>query len=51
VVTQTGAYEKLTVGKLKDILKSRGLKIVGVKSELVTRLEESDSLDASKRCV
>mmetsp|Transcript_86924 Transcript_86924/g.127137 ORF Transcript_86924/g.127137 Transcript_86924/m.127137 type:complete len:433 (+) Transcript_86924:456-1754(+) len=49
VVTQTGAYDKLTVGKLKDILKSRGLKIGGVKSELVTRLEESEALDASKR--
>jgi len=34
----------LTVGELKDILKSRGLKIGGVKSELVTRLEESISI-------
>jgi len=34
----------MTVGELKDMLKSRGLKIGGVKSELVTRLEESISV-------
>lgn len=34
-------YESLTVAELKDILRSRGLKVSGRKAELIARLESS----------
>jgi len=35
-------YENLTVVKLKDILRSRGLKVSGKKADLIIRLEENE---------
>ena len=35
--------EKMTVGELREALKSRGLKVTGVKSELQQRLSEAFS--------
>ncbi|ODV83377.1 hypothetical protein CANARDRAFT_30003 [[Candida] arabinofermentans NRRL YB-2248] len=40
------SYASQTVTQLKDILKSRGLPINGVKADLIVRLEESDQIDA-----
>jgi hypothetical protein len=34
-------YSSMTVAELKDILRSKGLKVGGKKSELIERLEES----------
>lgn len=36
------AYSDMKVGELKALLKERGLKVGGLKAELVARLEESD---------
>ena len=36
-------YSKLTVVKLKEVLKERGLQVSGNKAALVTRLEENDA--------
>ena len=36
-----GAYATMTVPKLKELLKARGLKVGGKKAELVARLEEA----------
>jgi len=35
-------YENLTVVKLKDILRSRGLKVAGRKADLIVRLKENE---------
>eukprot|EP00435_Cladocopium_sp_Y103_P034755 s952_g9.t1 len=40
------AYSDMKVGELKALLKERGLKVGGLKAELVARLEESDAGDA-----
>lgn len=38
-------YSKLTIPKLKEILKERKLKVSGTKPELIKRLEENDGVD------
>jgi len=35
-------YERMTVANLKDLLRSRGLKLSGKKADLISRLRESD---------
>ena len=35
-------YEDMTVSELKALLKEKGLKVGGNKSELIARLSESD---------
>ncbi len=39
-------YSSSTVVQLKELLKSRGLPVNGVKADLISRLEESDKIDA-----
>ena len=34
-------YSKMTVTELKDLLRSKGLKVTGKKNELIERLESS----------
>ena len=46
----TGEYETMTVPELKDLLRERGLKVGGNKSELIARLldnEDSDDNEAT----
>ena len=40
------SYSSSTVVQLKELLKSRGLPMNGVKADLIARLEESDKIDA-----
>lgn len=37
-------WSKLTVAKLKEVLKDRGLAITGKKADLVARLQESEQV-------
>lgn len=47
VEQQQDGYSSLTVGQLKDLLRERGLKVSGVKSDLVARLAEASETNPS----
>ncbi|MEC7100839.1 MAG: SAP domain-containing protein, partial [Candidatus Thermoplasmatota archaeon] len=44
----TDEYETMTVPELKDLLRERGLKVGGNKSELIARLLDNEDSDDSE---